>query len=226
MPAGIRLLSTDYFHGYKKNNMSEVLINFSVDIYTDAELVIEVQSAENHMATNTDFPTPSPALSALTAQRIKFQAALAKAHNGTPTDTSDKDDERKILEGMMHVEGTYVQLASGGNETKILSSGFHTAASKGHLGAFGVVSGFSVLTQQASNKVMVSCKAMPKARFYEIMFTASPATDASVWVTKTTTSHSLEIDGLTSFVPYVFKMAACGSDAGRNFSAPITRAAN
>jgi hypothetical protein len=64
LPAGIRLLSTDYFHGYKKNNMSEVLINFSVDIYTDAELVIEVQSAENHMATNSDFPTPSPALSA------------------------------------------------------------------------------------------------------------------------------------------------------------------
>ena len=206
--------------------MADVLINYSVDIYTDAELVIEVQSMETHIATNTNFPTPSPAVSALTTQRIKFQAAVAKAHKGTPTDTSAKNDERKVLEEMVHVEGAYVQLASGGDETKILSSGMHTAASKGHLGAFEVVSGFNVLTQQASNKVMVSCKAMPKARFYEIMFTPSPATDASVWVTKTTTSHSLEIDGLPSFVPYVFKMAACGSDSGRNFSAPITRAAN
>ena len=67
---------------------------------------------------------------------------------------------------------------------------------------------------------------MHKAKFYEIMFTASPATTTSVWVTKTTTAHSLEIDGLPSFVPYVFIMAACGTDPGRNFSAPITRAAN
>ena len=207
--------------------MAIVLIDYSTHEYTDPELVIEVETIETKMAASTStFPTPSPTLSVITAQRIKFQAALAKAHNGTPTDTSDKDDQRKILEGMLHQEGAYVQLASGGDETKILSSGFHTAASKAHIGALGVVAGFSVLTQEASNKVLVSCTKMPKARFYEILFTPSPATSASVWVTKTTTSHSLEIDGLPSFVPYVFKMAACGTDPGRNFSAPITRAAN
>ena len=207
--------------------MAEVLINYSIDTYTDPELVIESESIETHMAASIlTYPTPSPALSVITAQRIKFQGKLALAHNGTPTQTSDKDDERKILEGMIHVECAYVQLTSGGDETKILSAGMHTAASKARIGTFGVVSNFKVVTQQASNKVLVSCKAMPKAKFYEILYTASPATDASVWVTKTTTSHSLEIDGLPSFVPYVFKMAACGTDQGRNYSAPITRAAN
>ena len=206
--------------------MAEVLVNYSVDVYTDPELVIEAQSVETKMATNPTYPTPSPAISALTAQRIIFQAAVTKAHKGTPKDTSDKNDQRKILEGMLHEEGAYVQLASGGDETKILSSGMHTAASKAHIGAFAVVSDFSVVTQKASNKVLVSCKAMPKARFYEILYTASPATSASVWITVTSTSHSMEIEGLASFVPFVFKMAACGSDKGRNFSAPITRAAN
>lgn len=211
----------------KNYKMADVLVNYSIDTYTDAEFVIEVESIETKMAASVStYVTPSPTLAVITAQRIKFQGKVALAHNGTPTQTSDKDDERKILEGMIHVECAYVQLTSGGDETKILSSGMHTAASKALIGALGVVSGFNVLTQQASNKVLVSCKAMPKARFYEILFTPSPATDASVWVTKTTTSHSLEIDGLPSFVPYVFKMAACGTDQGRNFSVPITRAAN
>ena len=34
------------------------------------------------------------------------------------------------------------------------------------------------------------------------------------------------IDDLPSFVPFVFKMAAYGTAKGRNYSAPITRAAN
>ena len=206
--------------------MAEVLINFSRDEYTDSELVTETQGIETKMTGNATYPSPSPTIAAITAQRVILQEALALAHKGTPTQTSEKNDQRDILVGMLHEEGAYVQLKSGGDETKILSSGFHTAASKSAIGAFGVVENFSVVTQQASNKVLVSCKAMHKAKFYEIMFTASPATTTSVWVTKTTTAHSLEIDGLPSFVPYVFIMAACGTDPGRNFSAPITRAAN
>jgi hypothetical protein len=64
---------------------------------------------------------------------------------------------------MMHELGAYVQLASGGDETKILSSGMHTAATKAAIGEFGVVSDFNVATAEGSNKVIVSCKAMPKA---------------------------------------------------------------
>jgi hypothetical protein len=206
--------------------MADVLIDFSTHEYTDSELVTETESIETKMMGNSSYATPSPAISVITAQRIKFQDALALAHNGTPTQTSDKNDQRKILEGMLQEEGAYVQLTSGGDETKILSSGYHTAASKARIGVFGVVENFSVVTQVASNKVMVSCKTMPKATFYEILYTPSPATAASVWVTVTSTTHSAEIDGLASFVPYVFKMAACGSAKGRNYSAPITRAAN
>ena len=206
--------------------MAEVLINFSRDEYTDSELVTETESIETKMTGNSTYPTPSPTIAAITAQRIIFQAALALAHKGTPTQTSDKNDQRDILVGMLHEEGAYVQLKSGGDETKILSSGYHTAASKSVVGAFGVVSDFSVVTQKAANKILVSCKAVPKALFYEILHTPSPATSASVWVTVTTTKHSTELDGFESFVPFVFKMAACGTDKGRNFSAPITRAAS
>ena len=206
--------------------MAEVLINYSTDVYTDSELVTETESIETHMDGNLTYLTPSPTMLVLKAQRIKFQAAVAKAHNGTPTDTSDKNDQRAILEGMLHVLGAYVQLTSGGDETKILSSGMHTAASKGHIGEFGVVSNFKVLVPESSNKVLCTCDKMPKATFYEVLSTPSPATSASVWTSETSTSCSIVIDGLPSFVPYVYKMAARGASKVKNFSAPITRAAN
>ena len=206
--------------------MSEVLVNYSRTEYDDYELVSEVESIEIHMEGNLTFVTPSPTMAALTAERIKFQTSLAKAHNGTPTDTSDKNKQRFILEGMLHVFGPYVQLTSGGDETKILSSGMHTAASRSKIGALGVVSDFRVIVPEASNKVVCSCKPMPKASFYEVLFTPSPATSASIWVSETSTSSTIVINNLPSYVPYVFKMAARGTNMTKNFSNPITKAAS
>ncbi len=102
----------------------------------------------------------------------------------------------------------------------------HTAKSKGPVGSFDVVKNFKMVTPQASNKVIASCDAMPKAGFYEVLYTLSPATAASVWISETSTSHIIEIDGLTSFIACDFKMAARGASKIKNFSAPITRGAN
>ena len=206
--------------------MAEVLINYSRTEYTDSLLVTEVESIETHMDGNTNYVSPSPTMIVLKAQRVKFQAKLALAHNGTPTQTSDKNDERKILEEMLHTEGVYVQLTSGGDETKILSSGMHTAASKAHIGEFGVVSNFRVLVPESGSKVVCTCDKMPKAGFYEVLYTASPVTAASAWVSETSTSSSIVIDGLPSFTPYAYKMAARGASKVKNFSNPIVRAAN
>jgi hypothetical protein len=206
--------------------MAEVLVDYSSNVYTDSGLVTEAESIETHMGGNANYVAPSPTVAAITAQRIIYQAALAKAHKGTPTDTSNKNDQRAILEGILHAEGAYVQLQSGGDETKILSSGMHTADSKSHIGEFEVVSNFKVRTPESSNKVLVTCDKMPKAAFYEVLSTLSPATADSVWVSETSTSCSIVIDGLPSFVPYEYKMAARGASKVKNFSAPVTRAAN
>ncbi len=125
----------------------------------------------------------------------------------------------------MHILGSYVQLTSGGVKSVILSSGMHVAAAFGTVGEFDVVSDFKVITLQSSNKVMVSCQAMPKALFYEVAYTPALSTPASSWVTQTGTTHSIQISGLPSYVPYEFKMAACGTNKERNYSNPITRAA-
>jgi len=206
--------------------MSEVLVNYSRNVYNDSELGTEVENIEIKMTENVNFITPNPLIPTITTQRKKYQTSLALSHRGTPEQTSDKNDQRAILEKMMHQLGAYIQLTSLGDETIILSSGMHTAAPKMPIGGFDVVENFSVVTEKSSNKVTVSCKAMPKASFYEVQYTPAPATDASVWITLTSTKHSIEITGLKSFIPYVFKMAARGSSNIINYSITITRAAN
>jgi hypothetical protein len=206
--------------------MARVLINYSRDIYTDSELLTEVLSIEKGLTGNSDFATPSPTIIAIADARDKFQKALAKALNGTPTDTSDKNDKRLIIEKMLHTLGAYVQLTSGSVESKILSTGMHVWGKRGIIGEFAIVNNFKAFTQEASNKVLCSCEAMDKAGFYEVLYTASPATATSVWISETSTRHSIEIEDLPSFIPYVFKMAARGASKKKNFSNPITRAAN
>ena len=206
-------------------HIEQVLTDYSTNVYTDGELVTEVLSIEGKMTGNVNYTTPSPTIAAITAARIIFQNALAAAHGGTPTQTATKNEKRKDLEALLHILGPYVQLTSGGVKSIILSSGMHVADTPGVVGEFDVVSNFSVITLQASNKVMVSCKAVSKALFYEVAYTLAPETPTLVWVTQTGTTHSIQISGLPSFIPYVFKMAACGTNKERNYSAPITRAA-
>jgi len=202
-----------------------VLVDYSTNVYTDGQLVTETMSIEGSLEGNASYPTPSPTIAAITTARTEFQVALAAAHNGNVTQTATKNEKRKVLEGLLHILGPYVQLTSGGVKSVILSSGMHVAAPTGSVGEFGVVSDFKVLTLEAKNKVLMSCKAVPKALFYEGAYTLAPATDASEWKTVTGTTHEIVITGLPSFVPYEFKMAACGTNKERNYSTPITRAA-
>jgi hypothetical protein len=206
--------------------MSEVLVDYSNHVYTDDELITEVNSIIAHMTGNSTYSTPLPTLTTVAGTLATYVLSVTKAHKGTPTDTSDKNAKRLLVEAEIKTLGAYVQLTSGGDETKILSSGFHTAASKTSIGAFAVVNNFKAITLEASNKVLCSCDAMPKAGFYEVQYTPSPQTADSVWKSETLTKSTIEIDNLPSFVPYVFKMAARGSSKEKNFSATITRAAN
>jgi len=205
--------------------MSIVLVDYSRTFYTDDQLITEVENIEFKLDGNPDFLTPSPTVTIIIGLRKSFEAALAKSIHGTPTDTSDKNYKRMDLEKSLHTLGAYVQLTSSGNETKILSTGMYTASTKSNIGAFDVVNNFKVITHEASNKVICSCDKMPKAGFYEVLYTPSPVTDTSVWISETSTRCTIEIDNLPSYIPYVFKMAARGSSKIKNFSNQITKAA-
>jgi hypothetical protein len=204
---------------------AEVSVDYSNNKYTDDELFTECSSVHLKMSSNSNFPTPVPALTVLATGIKAFSDAKIDAAGGSTTLTALKNEKRELLEALMGEMGIYVQAASGGVASIILGSGMHVNKTPGFIGELAIVTGFNLKTNDIKNRMVGSCDAMPNATFYELSYTPAPATSDSIWQTKTSTKSTVTINGLPSYIPYVFKMCAAGTDDSRNFTDGITRAA-
>ena len=204
---------------------AEVSVDYSNNKYTDDELITECSSVRLKMNANASYPTPAPTLIELTAAIKAFSEAKVAAAGGSTTLTAIKNEKRELLETLMGEMGIYIQAASGGVASVILSSGMHLNKIPGYIGELGVVTGFNLKTNDIKNRIVGSCDSMPNAIFYELSYTIAPETPTSIWQTKTSTKSTVTINGLPSYIPYVFKMCAAGTDDSRNFTNGITKAA-
>jgi hypothetical protein len=91
---------------------------------SDAQLIVDVQSASTGLTGNASFPTPAPALTVVTTALNAFTVALADAANGGTELTSIKNAKRAELVSLMRQLGSYVTVTADGDMTKLLSSGF------------------------------------------------------------------------------------------------------
>ena len=204
---------------------AEVSVDYSTNKYTDDQLVTEASSVKLKMTGNASYPSPVPTLAALELATKDFSDAMAAAAGGSTTLTATKNEKRELLEAIMGEMGIYVQAASGGVASIILSSGMHLHKTPAYIGELGIVTGFTVKTNNLKNKMTGSCDAMDNAIFYELLYTLAPETSASIWQTKTSTKSTIVISGLPSYIPYVFKMCAAGTDDARNYTDGTTKAA-
>jgi len=116
----------------------------------------------------------------------------------------------------------YVQVASGGDEAIILSSGFDVCKKPSTIGPLDKPENFKVAMGKNRGSVLLSCDVVNHAQFYEFEYTEGPATSNSVWTKVTITKHKLLIDGLISGKEYTFRVAGAGSDPSRVWSDTIT----
>jgi hypothetical protein len=91
---------------------------------SDAMLATDVGSILNKLAGNQNFPSPTPALNVVSTALNAFTVALAAAVEGGLSFTLAKNARRAELVALVRTLATYVQLASQGDMTKLLSSGF------------------------------------------------------------------------------------------------------
>ena len=204
---------------------AEVSVDYSINKYGDNELITEGLSIVKKMTDNSSYPTPTPTLTVLSDAIKAFSDAKADAAGGSVTLTAEKNEKREIVEALLGEMGVYVQAASGGVASVILSSGMHLHKTPGIIGELGMVTGFNLKTNDVKNKVTGNCDPMTDAIFYELLYTLAPETSASIWQTKTSTKSSITISGLPSYIPYVFKMAAAGTNDNRNYTGGVTKAA-
>lgn len=86
--------------------------------YSDAQVIVDTQSAISGMTNNPNFATPSPTLASITTALNAFTVALADAGNGGTEFTAIKNARRA------RQLASYITVTSDGDMTKLLSSGF------------------------------------------------------------------------------------------------------
>lgn len=87
-------------------------------------LVAKALFVETKMTGNANFTTPVPAIATITAARGALETAIVAAMDGGKTAHLDKRMKEAALVLLLIEEAAYVTSVSGGDEAKIISSGF------------------------------------------------------------------------------------------------------
>ncbi len=75
---------------------------------SDAQVIVDTQSAISGLTNNPNFATPSPALASITTALNAFTVALADAGNGGTEFTAIKNAKRAELASLMRQLASYV----------------------------------------------------------------------------------------------------------------------
>jgi hypothetical protein len=197
------------------NTMYTVSKNFSSSKYSDASLLLFAKGVKTQMTDNSNFPTPEPTLDELGLATDAYELALEQVKNGGKEATSNKNDKRAALAELLKNLATYVEIASNGDKTKILSSGFEPNKLPSTVGPLPVPTGLKVMAGQGHGRLILTCDVCKDASAYLFEYTDGPSNENSVWIQVIPTKHKVEISGLTEGKLYVFRVTYIGSDPSR-----------
>jgi len=196
--------------------MFKVLVSFSNNNYSDAELLVKASDVIKGVTNNSNFPTPLPALDEVEAARVAFRDALAAANSGLHEAVAEKNEKRKVLEELLHDLAVYVNQTAKGDEKILLSSGFEMAKKAEAAGPLDAPENVQVHPAKSKGTVEVTCNRVAHANSYSIEYRnlTTPNGTATAFATK----PKVLITGLTSGNQYAFRVLAVGSDPQRNWS--------
>ena len=167
------------------------------------------------MVGNANFTTPLPTPAVYDASLAAYGGkldAITALEIELQTLRSQKDAMRVELEANLTARGSYVDLASGGDEAKILSSGFSVQAAATTTTSIATPVGVVATMGDNEGEIDLTCNAVAKARSYIIEMREHSETAApGPWVqVKVVSRSSGTVSGLISGKKYAFRMRALG----------------
>lgn len=108
------------------------------------------------------FPTPDVPLDDLQTALDDFQLKIVAASGGGPVQTAEMHKARQKVEGMLHLNGLYVDRIAQGDITIMLSSGYHVSKDP----VRGPKPEFWVEMGPRPGEVLLGCKALRQAGAY------------------------------------------------------------
>ena len=162
----------------------------------------------NSMTGNPNFTTPPITGPALVALTNTMNAAVGKSLNGTSTDTQDKLAKRLNLISSLDTMATYVELQSGNDPVKLVSSGFELASLSRTRKAPGS-SFISGVTNVASGKLGLALATAANAWVY--LVEQSVVGTTNVKLTAFTDPRNAVLADLTPGAVYLIRVRVMGS---------------
>ena len=187
---------------------------------SDADLIVASLRIVVGMTGNAAYPTPTPTLADLIAARNSYIAAVNAAkdsHLGIVV----RRQQRAAFTAMLRDLAHYVQVASGGDQAILLSSGFTAQKQKKPVGPLPAPANMRLKRGKTSGLLIARCSKLPQAGAYEWRY-ANLATP-TVWVDiEATFAARVTIEGLTPGAQYTAQVRALGTAGPSDWSDTAT----
>ena len=206
--------------------MAKIKINFAN--LSIPEKVARARQMVTALTGNADFASPQPPLAEVTTTIDGLETAYSDtlaARQEAKEKTSAQNQKEEEFDRVISRLASYVESASGGNETKIKSVGLDVRAPATSAQGLDLPASLAATAGDHEGEIDLQWDKVARARSYVIEMSADPPTNSS-WQHKTVSTKSrATIEGLTSGTKYWFRVAAVGSNGQSGWSDPATKIA-
>jgi hypothetical protein len=178
---------------------------------------------------NADFPSTQPTLAQVTTAIDEFDTAYSEsqaARQVAKAKTSVQQQKEDALNRIMSRLASYIESASGGDETKIRNAGMDTKSPKSSTSAvLAAPTALAATVGDHDGEIVLHWNKVDKARSYVIEKSADPPTATSWQHILVSLKSQITVERLTSGTKYWFRVAAVGTNGQSGWSDPATKLA-
>lgn len=180
---------------------------------SDSQLSDYAQNHVTKITGNANFSSPMPTALDFDAALTAFDAALADVlikEQSYREAIVVKDNARTELERLLALRASYVDVASGGDEVKIMSAGFGVRSAPIPVGPLAAPTNLLATAGENAGEIGLRWNPVPGAASYE--GDCKLHNDTAQWERlKTVTPSEMLLTGLTPGAEYAFRVRAIGS---------------
>ena len=205
------------------HRMAQVKLN--LDRITRDERLALARQIHTQMTGNADFPTPSPALTALDSAITALETAndeLNVLRQQAKEKTVEVDTLDAALSQSLRDLAAYVQNTSGGDEAKILSAGM-SVRDAGAPVTMTQVTGLESSPGDDSGEIDLSWTPVHGASSYEVQSSPDPITATSWGHAGISTKSTLTLTGQPTGARCWWRVRAIGANGPGAWSDPATK---
>ena len=191
----------------------------------DSELINDITAIIMAVDANVAiYATPAPPLASIQTELDSFTDDVAATVDGGPSATAKKKNQRLILVGLVRQLASYVQVACGGNMTKLLLSAFPVQKpTRSPIGVLSAPSNPTLVLGKRSGELDASVNPVFGASTYNWKLTSSVVGEAAR--SAQTTASYVTFTGLTPGVTYTMTCYVVGAAGPSDPSKPASQMA-